>query len=863
MNMRHNRKALPAAFVAVSTIMAPVLSHAADLVLEEIVVTATKRTESLADVPISVSVVGKQEMRTFNMSNFEDVSSYIPNFSVTRDPISDKINIRGIQSGENAGFEQSVGTFLDGIYHGRAVQSRLSFLDIQTIEVLRGPQGVLYGKNTIAGALNIHTAKPEDVFGAELRTSYNFDFETTEIGGHVTGPISDTLRARFAFLDTTQDKGWIDNIGYGEDGPTQDEQAYRLSLEWDAGDNTTVAIRYDYSEWDNEGNTWVLSELGPFEVFGFPGLADGDDFRTNMANTAAPMEAIFGPGSAGDVTPIDLGTNHAFEGDSNEFALTVEHELANNALVTLIAGHSEYDFTRPFDADFSPLPILAFSEQESYEQDSIELRIASNSGNKFEYLAGAYWQQSDLDTQALTTYNTIAAMPVTGAGCAAGGGVTVFDPTQPPDANAIRTTLANFGNTNFGTANLCNINVSLQGLAYFDLPGFQRNNALDQDADTWSVFTQLSYSPTDTVRLQLGLRYGEETKDAQQAAWGSEYVLGQTTPVVDPITGELSTDPLTAFLITNALASPLAETTTHAIDLSRDEDSFTWSATAQWDATDNAMVYLTASTGFKSGGFNSFYLGSGVNPSDAEFEEEEVLSFEFGAKMSLLDGAAELSFAIFYTDYDDLQVATLTGGTSFVVQNAASATTQGIELEGRWQATEKLNLRGSFGWVDFEFNEYPFATCTDAQLTAFLDQSWQTNPLTATMGASDCADAGVNDLQGSTNDHTPEYSANLIATHIQPVGDYELISTLAVNYRDEIFLRGDMDPIDSDGSLTTVDLAVALIPLTETWEVSVLVKNLTDETGRHFANDTPLFSGAHEVGLDAPRNVTVTARYRF
>jgi len=863
MTIHYKRKALPVALATASMIMVPVLSFAEDLLLEEIVVTATKRTESLADVPISVSVIDAQEMRTFNMSTYEDVSRYIPNFSVTKDPISDKINIRGIQSGENAGFEQSVGTFLDGIYHGRGVQSRLSFLDMETIEVLRGPQGVLYGKNTIAGAINIHTAKPEDVFGAELRSSYNFDFEKIEIGGYVTGPITDSLRARFAFLDTNQDKGWVENIAYDENGPTLDEQSFRLSLEWDAGENTTVSLRYDDSDWDNGSNAWVLSELGPFNAFGFPGLDDGDDYRTNMGNTAAPIEAIFGPGAAGDVTPIDFGTNHVFEGDSSEYALTVEHKLANEAMVTLIAGHSVYQFDRRFDADFSPLPILAFSEQESFDQDSIELRITSNNGGKFEYLAGVYWQHADLDTQALTTYNTIAALPVTGVACSAGGGVTVFDPARPPDVNAILTTLANFGNTSFSTANMCNINVSLQGLAFFGLPGFQRNNALDQDAETWAVFTQFSYSATDTLRFQLGLRYGEETKDAQQAAWGSEYVLGNTTPVVDPVTGELTTDPLTAFLITNALGSPLAETTTHAIDLSRDEDSFTWSATALWDATDDAMVYLTASTGFKSGGFNSFYLGSGEDPADAEFENEEVFSVEIGSKMSLLNGAAELNVAIFYTDYDDLQVSTLTGGTSFVVQNAASATTQGIELEGRWQLTEKLYLRGALGWVDFEFNEYPFATCTEAQLSSFLDQNWQSNPLTATMGASDCADAGVNDLKGSTNDHTPEYTASLIASYVHPIGDYELISTLAVNYRSDIFLRGDMDPIDSDGALTTVDLALAFLPMANNWEISLLVKNLTDETSRHFANDTPLFSGAHEVGLDAPRNVTLTGRYRF
>jgi len=119
--------------------------------LEEVIVTAQKRAESLQDVPISVSAISGDKMSDAGIQSFGDLNNYVPSFSVVKDPIGDKINIRGIQSGNQAGFEQSVGTFVDGVYRGRGTQSRYSFLDVEAVEILRGPQGTLFGKNTIAG----------------------------------------------------------------------------------------------------------------------------------------------------------------------------------------------------------------------------------------------------------------------------------------------------------------------------------------------------------------------------------------------------------------------------------------------------------------------------------------------------------------------------------------------------------------------------------------------------------------------------------------------------------------------------------------------------------------------------------------
>ncbi len=167
--MRRVTKKSLAIAIAAST-LSSLNVQAETFTLEEVIVTAQKRAQSLQDVPISVSALSGDKLDEVGLQRFDQLSTYIPNFNVTQTEIGDSINIRGLASGTQAGFEQSVGTFVDGIYRGRSVQSRFAFLDVELIEVLRGPQGTLFGKNTIAGAVNITSAKPTEEFEGQVST---------------------------------------------------------------------------------------------------------------------------------------------------------------------------------------------------------------------------------------------------------------------------------------------------------------------------------------------------------------------------------------------------------------------------------------------------------------------------------------------------------------------------------------------------------------------------------------------------------------------------------------------------------------------------------------------------------------------
>ncbi len=813
--------------------------------LEEVIVTATKRDEMISDVPISMTVLDSEDIATFNIKQFQDGTAYIPNFSVTRDPIGDKINIRGIQSGNQAGFEQSVGTFVDGIYRGRGVQVRFMFLDVGAIEVLRGTQGTLFGKNTIGGALNIITAKPTEELTAEISGGYNLDFEETDVKGVISGAFSDTVRGRFAFLDRQRDKGWIENLAYDEDNPSIDESAFRGILEWDTGEDTLLTLRYEQGEWDNVGEPWVINEQGALAAFSVPGLADGlDQTTTNMGNTVTLIEAIAGPGAGGDVTPIDYGNSALFAGELEELGLTLDHEFSDGSTLTAILGYSTYDFERAVDADFNPLPVLAFIDNEDYEQSSFEIRWASDYDQVLEFITGLYYQQNDMLLEGLTSFNATTLNVLTASNCLANGGSIVAG-----DPNA--TIGANFGTTSAAVANACVQNALLQSLT--GLSGLNRYNYLDQDTETWAVFGQLTWNITDELRAALGLRYTQEEKDATQGVRAANYIRDNTAATTN------------ASVI--AATQLFGESTLHDINLGRDEESVTWSSTIQWDIDPSTMLYAVASTGFKAGGFNSIYMGAtnggGTNAKEAEFDDEEVKSAELGAKMLIADGVAELNISYFYIDYNDLQVSVFTGSTSFVVQNAAEATSQGIEIDGRWQLSKKLILQAALGWIDFEFGSFPNQACTSSQFLAYRESVWATDPAAAMLSPGDCAAAGINNLKGERTENTPEYAASLVAVYTQHFADYELISALAVNYTDDVDRQGDLDPVEKDDAFTKVDLSVQFGPEEGRWDVSLIGKNLTDKTTRSWGNDMPLFPGSHMSYIDEPRNITLQGRFRF
>ncbi len=850
---------------SIALLLAPVGQAAAQQALEEITVTAQKRAESLSDVPISVSAITGDKLVESGIQRSEDLTSYVPNFTVTQDPIGDKINIRGIQSGNQAGFEQSVATFVDDIYRGRGTQSRWSFLDVERVEVLRGPQPTLFGKNTVAGAINITTVRPTSEFESEVSVGYNPEFEETELQAYISGPISDTLRGRLVVLNRQMDKGWVANSSYPEDSPASEETFARAALEWDASDATMVSFKYEGGSFDVTGQPWVLIQGGPLSpILAAAGIPEGRVFETAMGNNGFALLG-FPPDPV-----LDFGSAGKYEGDTSEAVLKVEHELVNGTTLTGIAGYSAYDYDRFLDADFNPLPVVRFDDTEDFDQTSFELRLTSETGGALEYIAGLYYQDSNMYVDGLTQFSLTSIHALLSGPCASlpggPGAVVVGDPVS----TAIG--VAGLPGATAAVANACAQTALTQVLLPAGVTGASRYAFLDQNSETIALFTQATWNISDAFRTTLGLRYTGEEKKASQGAHAAEYAARDTTPIDDP--SAANPQALAAYLI--------GEFTPHSFTpadpgMERNEDSLTWSFNAQWDVSDDAMLYASAAPGFKAGGFNSFYMGlpqaAGATSTDAAFDEEEVLSFEVGAKLGLLGGAAELNIAAFHTTYEDLQVSVFSGNTTFNVQNAAEATSTGIEIDGRWQATDNLMLQAAVGWLNFEYDSFPNQGCVAEQFLGFREDAFQ-----AAVGAGDtvtagivslvvnnqsCAAAGINDMAGLPSAHSPDMTAALIADHRLSLGEYELASIIDLSWSDDVYRQDDLDPVSLESSFAKVNAAFSFGPADGQWDVALIGKNLTDEVTTSYVNDTPLFNGARQARMDQPRSFTIRGRFRF
>ncbi len=285
----------------------------------EIIVTAQRRAENVQDVPISITVLSGAALNETGIVRFEELGTTIPNFTVSANASSDTISIRGINSDGQQGGEQSVGVYVDGVYRGRGVQSRFAFLDLQRVEVLRGPQGTLFGKNTIAGAVSITSARPTDQFEASLQGLYEFNNNEVDLRGHVSGPLADGLSARIAFLYNRLDDGWVENALTGNAMPKKRDWAVRGSVKWEPSDNVEINARYERGDLMSRGAPFDLVRVGPSlaavqSLFNFPGLNGSLDGVTSISNSINPFASLGLPNQPAmevDVMAVDAVSDEA------------------------------------------------------------------------------------------------------------------------------------------------------------------------------------------------------------------------------------------------------------------------------------------------------------------------------------------------------------------------------------------------------------------------------------------------------------------------------------------------------------------------------------------------------------------------
>jgi len=658
--MRH-RKGPFSILVSITTLFClsiplPVMSQ----VLEEIIVSARKRQESLIDVPISISAFTGAKMDEYSITQLQDMANFLPGVSITSRSSTGGavLNIRGIATnGTNAGWEQAVGQFQDGHYVGRAAVANQGQFDLQQIEIMKGPQSTYFGKNTIAGAINIITRNPTEEFGGYVKAGYEFDAANewyTE--GVVSGALSDTFKARAAIRFSDSD-GWGTNANDGGDILSTKESLARVTLVWDPTDAVSMNTKLNYADYETLGQPFQAARCTPGQLARYAGAGGIEDC---VPDQTVSHVLLSDAQAAANGRPDLAALNPEDEYEGWSIGNTINWDITDDYTLTHAFSYRTHENFQSNDVDGFNLSGNFFRRFEDYDFWSNELRIVSDLDGRVNWMGGFYYAEEDLEFNApATTLTTLFPGPFGGS---------------------------------FGTFN-------------------------QQDTTSWSFFGEVSFDITDQLELVLGGRYEDTEKDINhQVCIGATFAPTCDTTMDDfipnpGIPGLPFPPPAVAPFVPRLLTFASPQNLTDTLS----ESEFSPSVTLSWSPTDDSMYYASWSEGFKAGGFD-FELraplrflpdsnGDGI-PDAFVYDSENATAYEIGAKLTLLGGALQLNVAAFRTETEDLQVSTFDGQLSFVISNAAEAVSQGVEFEATWSISESLTVGATAMFLDSEFESY-------------------------------------------------------------------------------------------------------------------------------------------------------------
>ncbi|TAK53857.1 MAG: TonB-dependent receptor [Gammaproteobacteria bacterium] len=609
----------------------------ASAALEEVIVTARKREESLQETPISLSVFNAAALQARSLTSLADIAAHTPNLEFTTSApaggSAGQAFIRGIgQLDFLITTDPGVGLYVDGVYLARTSGAILDLVDIERIEVLRGPQGTLYGKNTIGGAINIVTTRPADARQGRLDLTLG-SYDRIDVRAVADLPlVAQTLSARLAVSSRNRD-GYAHRVAFGSgvrvaDLGNEDSLAWRGQLRWTPGARLEVLFAVDGTTEDrNMSARSVVAINEQAQLLGLLNAFDGPYDRRYLSGN--PLVS-FATGS----NAIDLDVWGA--------SVTATW-AADGTTIRSITAYRELDSSFGNDPDGSPVVIIDESDVTSQQQFSQELQLTGTAfDSRLDWVVGLYYFQesADADLSVLVApgvFNGLESLP---------GPVFCLPPPMP--------CLGGAGNS-FNS--------------FFD---FGLRDLLGVDTDSYAAFGQGTYAITDQLSLTGGLRYTYEQKD-------------YTIEMFHPLSG--------------ASVVPPSE-----VDESWDAFSPRLGVEYRWSA--GLMTYLSAAHGFKSGGFNGRPTGTqGVQAYDPEF----LWSYEAGFKSQWAGDRVRLNAAVFYNDYQDMQLtvvgSTPQGTPDVRVENAGQAEVSGAELELDFSPLPGLLLSLGVGYLDARFTE--------------------------------------------------------------------------------------------------------------------------------------------------------------
>ena len=852
MSVSYPRGHRPLAFaVALATLAS--LEAAAQL--EEVIVTAQKRAESVQDVPIAITAFDQDAMQARQIVGFADLRYTAPNVSYTKGNFTgSNFQIRGV--GTNliaASADSGVGIHVNEvpIFSPRLFETE--YYDVAQVSVLRGPQGTLYGRNSTGGAVNMETrtAHSDSVEG-NLEGQYG-NYDHKKVVGVINVPITDSFAMRAAGLWLERD-GFTENLYTGNDIDDRDQYSARLSFNW-SGENTTANLMLSYfdEESSRSRSQKQLCKNDPTGLLGCSpdGLAFEKPNPTSQLSNILASDALLGPlgifpfgSNANSQEPRDMRKVNAdfdpiYEADETLVILDIEHEMDSHTLA-LVAGYqdttvfSRMDYTwnvgTPLEVPallaalapetyeflfteglplsepsrnatgsvggniaYTPQGLESFDQSNRYsEQYSIEARIQSDYDGKLNFLAGAFWMDVEMDDQYWVIANGFDYV------AAVAGSVGAAD--------------------GFGWVG----------------PQFNTDTA-EFAIESQALFGELYYEFTDNLKLTVGARYNVDTKDILD-----RQILLNNDPVTD------------ARLLQRYGAD-------EPIPVAYRDDSEEWKewtgrVVLDWSVSADMLAYASYSRGYKGGGFNPPFDPVDFPSQTATFEPEFVDAWEVGVKNTLLDNTLQANFSAFFYDYEGMQTSKIVNRTSF--NENTDAEIYGLEAEFMFAPTEAWMFNASASYLHTEVVGHSSIDPRDptdgrSDVTLIKDTTTAVNCVVG-LSPEEFANAGVGgqfnsctglrdqglpvtdgvlaDLDGNQLLNSPEWSMNLGGQYTAnlPQG-YNLSLRLDYYWQDEMYTRLYNREVDRIDAWDIWNAQANLLSPDESWYVRAYVKNIADD----------------------------------
>ena len=820
--MKYSTKLMATASLGVLMALPAVPANA----LDEILVTSRKREESILDVPVAVTAFGRDQIEDIAIKNLDDISNNTPGLTFFS-PIGEFLPtpvIRGVAPTAILGTENNVAMFVDGVFFGAREGLNISQIDVERIEVIKGPQSALYGGNSFSGAINIISAKPTDEFQGQVEGTIGSD-ETYGIKTNISGPIVEgKLGARIA-LSWDETDGTYDNLN--PDGPDniggRETFSASGSLLFTPTDRIEILASGYYAE-DDFGPTAMSSVSANCEnqvgndnrLVNFCGDVPSIDDEIFITEGATGEERESWRGSLRMDWDLDFGTITALGGYSN-----VEHSSAVDGSRN---GTTLFGYMRPGDSPFSPLELGTFDvEQVQFspgpdktEEWSAEIKYSTPIENRIRGSIGAFYYESEFEAGTGNTFASQTPLPDDFVAFSPGFGLTGI----PGLIDNI--VVFSAGDGAFGP-----LFEDFPGANPFPIADLANSSIITEEQETWAIFGSAEADINDQFTARIELRYAHDEK------------TDTNTTVLNGVADPAST------LIQNDTWNTL-----------------TTRVTVDWDISESLLIYGSIASGSKSGGFDS----ADVDPDPAvndvvtkSYDPETNWTYELGAKGTFADGRVGYDVAAYFIDWDDIVIPQI--DTSFATlpafdTNSGRAEVKGIE--GSLTASITDNLTATFG-----------AAYTDAVMKDALIESFALFPSFGPDG----------DMSGQQLLRSPKWQLNGSLAYRQPIANsMDFYARTDISWRDEYFVGLPNQAVIPD--FTNVNLRAGFE--TETWQIELWSENLLDSDDPtaafrdvYFSNTQPdgsasgigdfdgFFPWRLSVQHPERRTFGVTGRYRF